>query len=150
MQPGIVEKYNLQAGAIGAISKAEKDLTENIIKRGMAEAKAELIREKMKDFMTNQIDGASFMDMFYGAILPNFNANDLFNKRQSILQQEIDALAALPTGNPFQAKTDSISQSIQTNNATVDLNINDPNNRVTAKSSAPMVKINTTSTTGQR
>jgi tubulin-specific chaperone A len=75
---------------------------------------------------------------------------------ESLLRQYATQMAnlegrekAIAEANPKKADQDAMRESIQTNNATVDLNINDPNNRVTAKSSAPSVKINTTSTTGQ-
>jgi TP901 family phage tail tape measure protein len=150
LQPGIVKQYNLQAGALDMISKAEQNLTSNIIKRAEAEAKAEMIKEKMRDFMTSQMQGPSLMDKFYGAILPGFNATDLFNKRQGIAQKEITDFSNynLPSANPQKAKQDSLAETIQTNKATVDLNILDPNNRTSASTSAPFVKIKTSSTMG--
>lgn len=57
---------------------------------------------------------------------------------------------ALETINPQKNQQDSLAQIIQTNNASVDLNINDKNNSVSASSSAPWVNIVTTKTTGQR
>lgn len=50
MQPGIVDKYNLQAGAIKDINAAQKEMIANIIAIAEAEALKELIKEdKMKE-----------------------------------------------------------------------------------------------------
>lgn len=49
IQPGIIEKYNLQAGALENINAAEKELTKNILKRAEAEVRAELLSEKIKE-----------------------------------------------------------------------------------------------------
>ena len=49
IQPGIIKQYNLQAGALDDINRAEKELTESIMKRAEAEARAELLREKTKE-----------------------------------------------------------------------------------------------------
>lgn len=49
IQPGIIDKYNLQAGALENINAAEKELAKNIIKRAEAEARAELLSEKIKE-----------------------------------------------------------------------------------------------------
>lgn len=51
IQPGIIKQYNLQAGALEDINRAEKALIASIIKRGEAEARVELIKEKTKEKM---------------------------------------------------------------------------------------------------
>lgn len=150
LQPNIVKQYNLQAGALDMISKAEQNLTSNIMKRAEAEAKAELIKEKMREFMTNEIDGPSFMEHLMGLIGKSGSANMLFNSRQADIQREIKDLANynVPEANPQKAQQDSLAQTMQTNNAAVDINIKDPNNRTTATTTAPFVKVRTTSTMG--
>ena len=150
MQPNIVKQYNLQAGALDMISKAEQNLTSNIMKRAEAEAKAELIKEKMREFMTNAIDGPSFMEHLMGLIGRSGSANMLFNSRQAGIQREIKDLTNYnsPVANPQKAQQDSLAQTITTNNAAVDINIKDPNNRTTATTTAPFVKVKTTSTMG--
>lgn len=45
IQPGITKQYNLQAGAIENINRAEKALTESIIKRAEAESRSQLLKE---------------------------------------------------------------------------------------------------------
>ncbi len=48
LQPGIIEKYNLQAKSLQNINAAEKELIGNIMKRAEEEARAELMKEKIK------------------------------------------------------------------------------------------------------
>lgn len=48
MSPGLTAKYNLQAGAINNINKAEKELISNIKKRAEAEVLAEMLKENVK------------------------------------------------------------------------------------------------------
>jgi tubulin-specific chaperone A len=55
---------------------------------------------------------------------------------------------AIDAANPQKVQQDALVQTMQTNNAAVDININDPNNRTSAKTSAPFVNIKTTSTMG--
>lgn len=50
--------------------------------------------------------------------------------------------------NPRQKQAENIFEMTKTNNAQVDININDPNGRASAKSQQDFVHINTTSTTG--
>ena len=45
IQPGIVEKHNLQVKSLEAINAAEKELAASILERAKAEARAQLIRE---------------------------------------------------------------------------------------------------------
>lgn len=54
IQPGITEKYNLQAGAVENINRAEKELIDNIMKRAEAEVRAELLHEKIKAKMEKE------------------------------------------------------------------------------------------------
>ena len=59
MSPVIVKKYNLHAGALKNINQAEKDLTASIMKRAEAEARAEMIKEKIKASMQAKESGGS-------------------------------------------------------------------------------------------
>jgi TP901 family phage tail tape measure protein len=52
LQPGIVEKYNLQAGAIKDINAASKEMASNI----MAVAKAEAYKDKIKELYAKQAE----------------------------------------------------------------------------------------------
>jgi TP901 family phage tail tape measure protein len=150
LQPGIVKQYNLQAGAIDMISKAEKDLTSNIIKRAEAEAKAELLREKMREYLTNEMEWPSYLEKLlssFGAY-GGFVGSKFFEMKQQNLQKEIDNIsnATFSEINPQKEQQDSMMQMIQTNKASVDINLNDPQNRLNANTSSPFVQINTTST----
>ncbi|MCK4521557.1 MAG: phage tail tape measure protein, partial [Nanoarchaeota archaeon] len=49
IQPGIIEQYKLQSGALDDINRAEQALTKSIIKRAEAEVRAELLKEKIKE-----------------------------------------------------------------------------------------------------
>lgn len=51
IQPGIIDKYNLQAKSLEAINAAEEELIGNIMKRAREEARAQLMTEKMKRSM---------------------------------------------------------------------------------------------------
>jgi hypothetical protein len=89
MQPGITEKYNLQEKSVRALSAAEKDLTNNIMKRAMEEAKAEMLKEEMKGAMERKAKGATWTDDLiamginsYQPIMQAFGA-DGFNKQFS-------------------------------------------------------------------
>jgi len=62
ISPGITKQYNLQAGALDNINRAEKALIGNIMKRAETEARAEIMREKMKESLRAQQEGPSFWD----------------------------------------------------------------------------------------
>lgn len=62
IQPGIIEKFNLQEKSLKAITAAEKELTANILKRAETEVMAEMLKEKIKEKMTLQEEGPGFWD----------------------------------------------------------------------------------------
>lgn len=64
IQPGIIDKYNLQTKALNNINLAEKELTASIMKRAMAEAQAEIMKEKIKTALVAKQEGPGFMDKF--------------------------------------------------------------------------------------
>lgn len=64
IQPGITEKYNLQAGALRDMAAAEKELTENILNRAKMEARAELIKEKYKEIEEMKQAGITGMSTY--------------------------------------------------------------------------------------
>lgn len=70
IQPGIIKNFNLQEGAIDGINRAEKALIKNIIKRGEAEARSELIREKTKQQLQLKEGGLSFFEQLQSVITP--------------------------------------------------------------------------------
>lgn len=71
IQPGITKKYDLQTGALEDMAKAEAELTKNILKRGRAEARAEVGREMLAKSirMTVEpgfIESSKFLSMYLG------------------------------------------------------------------------------------
>lgn len=62
ISPGLTAKYNLQAGAISNINKAEKELIGTIMKRAETEARAEIMKEKMKEAIRAEQEGPGFWD----------------------------------------------------------------------------------------
>lgn len=146
IQPGIIDKYNLQTGAVENLNKAHKELVDNIMKTAMAEARLELIREKTKALILAQNEGPTFGDKFKNIVSPYGTAESFKNRRIGELQAEIDELAnqSVEAVNPEKSKQDATVKT----QANVNLNINDPNNRVSAESDNPFVKVQTSSTQG--
>lgn len=157
MQPGITKQYNLQAGAIQSINEAEKELTKSIMERAMMEARAEILKEKTKELLKAEQEGPTGWDKFKSAIshvgpMGKFgrSAEAFKNSRISEIQEEINILAdqvaadqskAAMSAKGQQAETSSI---IQTNNANVNLNVNDPGGFIkTWESNSPFVNVNT-------
>ena len=62
MQPGIIEKYDLQTKAIDKINQAEKALISTIMMRAKIQAAEELTVEKTKAAITAQQEGPGFLD----------------------------------------------------------------------------------------
>lgn len=62
MQPGIIEKYDLQTKAIDKINQAEKELINTIMRRAKIQAAEELTVEKTKAAITAEQEGPGFMD----------------------------------------------------------------------------------------
>lgn len=102
MQPGITEQFNLQKGAIEDLAAAEKKLTENILERARAQAKQEILADKMRELVELQMAGpeqASTLGVFSQKQL-----DMMFASKQLELQADINALtssvAADELGNP--------------------------------------------------
>ena len=64
MQPGITAQYSLHLKYLGDMNRAEKDLADSIIKRGMVQAATELAGEKFREALQRKQEGATFMDYF--------------------------------------------------------------------------------------
>lgn len=150
IQPGIVAQYNLQAGAIDKINEAERSLTQSIIKRAEAEARAELIREKIRQKLEIQSGGPSFMDSFKSFITHGqISAKGFQNERAATLDTEVKQLSEdqAKAINPKEVQNAALAQKIQLQNSSVvKIDINDPNNRTNAYSPDKWVKLKTTST----
>lgn len=158
IQPGITKQYDLQAGAIDKINAAEKALTASIMERAMAEARAELLKEKTKELLKEQQSGPSTWDWIKGAFqgglggggIPAFNATMNQTERMGKIQDEINVLAdqvATDRSGPTSSKVQqeqNLNNLVQTNNASVDINLKDPGNNIqNLSSNNPFVKINT-------
>lgn len=133
IQPGIIEQYNLQAGALEDINRAEKDLTASILKRAEAEARAELIKEKFTEAQKLRDEGPGFFDKVaaFGAatnpFIENFSAEELNeakaknleNDAKFLAEQQAQAQLETPKLNPQQASNESIATNINENKETV-------------------------------
>jgi len=73
IQPGIIEKYNLQTKAINGINEAEKNLRQTILLRAQAQGATEMIAEKTKEKMRLMTEGTEGWDSF------NAFSGDLLN-----------------------------------------------------------------------
>jgi hypothetical protein len=125
IQPGITNKYNLQAGALKNISAAEKELTANIMKRAEAEARAELLKESIKKEMQLKEGGDSMFQKvlkFTGneSAANMIKAGDI--AKEKLTQRELSRQIAAETVNPDKAKQDGIvNRTENTNNAKVEI-----------------------------
>lgn len=121
IQPGITAQYNLQAGALDNITRAENDLMKAIMKRAEIQARAELIREKTKELLQEGVTGTSWKDKLLGAMTP-FGDVVLKAQRMAGLQKDIQALSQqqaeaetpTPAVNPRKAENDILLQHITT------------------------------------
>lgn len=95
IQPGIVEKYDLQAGALKNITKAEKELKGAIIERAKAEAIAQLIQEKTRQLLTEKIEGPSTVDKLTGFLLGGTGIGSLLFGEDIAQSLQADRIAGL-------------------------------------------------------
>lgn len=138
IQPGIIEKYNLQAGALENINRAEKDLTASILKRAEAEARAEMIKEKFKEaqrLKDTGSTGSSIMDFALGfdvtgqaeGLKKQINANQVqanLSQAQFLAEQQaaIDLRDAEKQKlNPTLASTEKISKDVKETKQTLNI-----------------------------
>lgn len=92
ISPGITKQYNLQAGALDDINRAEKELTASILKRAETEARAEILKEKTKARILREQEGPSLFESFTGFI-GGPNAEFVNKLEIQSLKQEEDILA---------------------------------------------------------
>jgi len=92
IQPGIIEKYNLQAGALKNINAAEKELIGNIMERARVEATQELLKEKMLQQERRKTEGLSMFQKTMNILAPS-SGNLLNNMEQGKNAEEIDLLS---------------------------------------------------------
>lgn len=101
MQPGIIEKYNLQTKAIENINAAEKDLMSTIMKRAEIQAASELFQQTVKDRLileqkVEETKGQSGMSEFFQGFYDYDNTNSQLVKqleeiknKEAILQEKV-------------------------------------------------------------
>lgn len=154
IQPGLIAKYNLQAGAIKNIAAAERELMSTIIKRAEVEARSELLKEKTRALIESQNNGPTFLEKAIDAVgvLPA-GAQQL--GRENEMRKEIDLLAnqiyadtQTPVMNPKEAQaTANVNAMNGTNSTTkgsIDVNFKNAPEGTTAtsnnKSVMPIIK----------
>lgn len=129
MSPGIVQAYNLQAGGLNAINQAEKDLTASIMKRAEAEARAEMIKEKVKEALVAQNREASVqekVDMLLGFTSKadfdkkrNLEAKSLFGESDILAKQQAASELEPDPLNPQLASSGALRKSLTESRETV-------------------------------
>jgi TP901 family phage tail tape measure protein len=121
LSPGLTAKYNLQAGALNNINKAEKELINNIMKRAEAEARAEMLKESVKEELRLKQEGPGMLNNFVGqmfgpalgtVVTENLHQKDIADEqnKQQILSQQI--YQAEQPANPAAAKAKNGEQKI--------------------------------------
>jgi TP901 family phage tail tape measure protein len=153
IQPGIIAQFNLMEGKLNDINAAEKALTASIMARGEAEARAELIKEKLKEAQILKDEGPGWMDQLVGAT-SGVDANAMNELRVRALRSEANTLAEQQADaemkkqdvvNPKATETKSTVNTNKSSKQTVDINVNAPEGTtVKGSGSGPGVKLKTT------
>lgn len=143
IQPGIINKYHLQKGAIKDMAAAERELTTSIMARAEAEARAELLRESIRNRLQLQAEGPSMFQKITALGGPNA---DLMNKLEIAAEDKrINMLAEMSAKeqiNPKAAQQNALAERLETtNNAKVQLEINANGAEVTARSDSKNVSV---------
>lgn len=153
IQPGIVDKYNLQTKAIGMINAAEKELIGTIMKRAEAEARGELLREKTKAMLENKTTDVGFWEsILYGsegmAKLQRQLENNNLNKEIEQLASDQANAESTPALNPKKNEQDALLQKIEVSQkkGAIDININDPTGKASVSKQGDFLNVKTTST----
>lgn len=100
LQPGIIQKHNLQAGAVKDLAAAEKQLTQNIMERAAAEAISNRISETASEILDLQMSGPEEGGGVFGM---NQGLLDMMHKqklegKQAELNQLIGSQASIESG----------------------------------------------------
>lgn len=151
IQPGIVDKYNLQAKAIRNINAAEQELISSIMKRAEAEARSELIREKTKKMIENKTTDVGLWETVLAGneqAAKNIRMYENMQLQEDITQLASDQANATPAINNKKATQDAMAQNINLTqqNGTIDLNIKTDGADAEVTKKADFVKVKTTST----
>ena len=104
MSPGLVQKYQLQEKNLRNIERAEKDLTSQIMKRAEVEARAEILKEKVKEQMKLKTDEASTWELIKNL---GSEKNAKINRLPEMmkLQDEINYLSDQVTQDQINAQS---------------------------------------------
>lgn len=128
LQPGLIDKYNLQAGAIRNIAMAERELMATIIQRAKVEARSELLKEKTRALIQSQNNGPTLLEKLVGATGVTTAGGQQYS-REKVMNDEINTLASQiyadsqPTDsgkslmNPAEARSEATANAM-TNNVT--------------------------------
>jgi len=155
IQPGIIAQFNLMEGKLNDINAAEKALTASILERAEAEARGEMIKEKLKEAQQLKDEGPGFMDQIIGATSFGATSADQMNAlRIAKLKTEANILAEQQAEaemkkqnvvNPKATETESTVNTNKTSTQKIDINVNAPDGTtVSGGGSGPGVKLNTT------
>ncbi len=154
LQPGLVDKYKLQEKALVNISAAERELTKNIMKRAEAEAKAEMLKDAIREKITLQTQGLSGMEKFATNFMSDKMGKQVLQGKIMEQDQRIGLLTNMMNGGqskemvtPTADNQNAMTQMLEkTNNAQVDININDPSGKAEAVTKSANTNVKTTST----
>lgn len=141
LQPGIIEKYGLQVKSIEAINRAEKDLIGTIMKRAELQASKEITKESARELLDAKTNAKQYETGFKRfLIVSKYFADKNLQEAQAKFEASVAQEAALNK----EAETKN------TMNGSIDLTVNDPNNRtkVEASPGIEVKKPQTSSTIG--
>lgn len=126
LQPGIIEKYNLQVKSIEAINRAEKDLIATIEKRAMLQASKEVTKESARALLDAKTNAKQYESGWKKIlVISKYLANKDVQEKQAIFEASVAQESALNK----EAETKN------TMNGNIDLTVNDPNNRTKVEAS---------------
>lgn len=115
IQPGVVEKFNLQEKSLRNIIAAEKELISTILERAKTQAQTELLTEKFKklsELESSGEQGPGFWDfaapvLTMGVYGSGFSGNNFEEQSRldemSLLREDIDVLSRQMVGDQLQA-----------------------------------------------
>lgn len=108
LQPGIIDKFDLQVKSLTKIKEAEDELTKSILKRALASARTQIIEEKLAEAFRIEQEGPSFADKFFGGLdafataeaFQGARAKELRDQVDVLIKQQVDDESKLETVNP--------------------------------------------------
>lgn len=162
IQPGITKKHELETASVKQLSAAYRELIMNIEKQAEVQAAQELYAESVKERQRLELDakskaGQGVVEQFFRGFYEYDDTLDRVKERLEAAKLRENELknrvianesANLPQVNTTQTINDvQTGMMTNTNNASLNLNINDPNGRVEPIKNTPsFVTVKTTST----